>query len=163
MLISIIVPTYNHETFLPQRLDSILNQSYENFEVIILDDCSLDNSRQVLDQYKDHPKVSHVIYNTTNSGSTFKQWNKGINLAKGDWIWLAESDDKAELSFLSTLATELEGKENIGIAYAQSWKINSKDEVTGSWLEWTNDLDKALFLTNFTMNGTEYIEKFLIH
>jgi glycosyltransferase involved in cell wall biosynthesis len=163
MLISVIIPTYNHAPYLPQRLETVLNQSYQEFEVIILDDCSTDESREVLDRYRNHPKVSHVIYNERNSGSTFKQWDKGIALAQGEWIWLAESDDKAELNFLATMVAELKGKENIGIAYAQSRKLNSQDEVTGSWLEWTNDLDKDLFLSNFTMKGTAYIERFLIH
>ncbi|NRD20554.1 glycosyltransferase family 2 protein [Winogradskyella eckloniae] len=99
-LVSIILPNYNHASFLQERLDSIFNQTYSNIEVIILDDCSTDNSLELLEAYKNHPRVSHFIVNSKNTGSPFKQWQKGFNLAKGDFIWIAESDDKAELNFI---------------------------------------------------------------
>ena len=102
-MVSIIVPNYNHESFLTERIESILDQSYQNFEVIILDDCSTDNSKNIIEKYRDHPKVSHIVYNDQNSGSTFKQWEKGILLAKGEFIWIAESDDVAHPDFLTSL------------------------------------------------------------
>ena len=66
--VSIIIPNYNHAQYLSQRLNSIFNQNYQNFEVIILDDCSIDNSKDIIGKYKSNPKVSHIIYNDTNSG-----------------------------------------------------------------------------------------------
>ena len=101
-LISIIVPNFNHALYLPDRLNSIFNQTYQNFEVIILDDASQDNSLDLLKAYKNHPKVSHYIVNKENTGSPFKQWKKGLELAKGDFIWIAESDDFCSLDFLET-------------------------------------------------------------
>src|SRR5690606_14670397 len=97
-LVSIILPNYNHASYLPDRLNSIFNQSYQNFEVIILDDCSRDVSLEILNIYKGHPKVSHFIANEVNSGSPFKQWQKGLKLAKGDFVWIAESDDYCDLN-----------------------------------------------------------------
>src|SRR4028118_950123 len=99
--VSVIVPNFNHAPFLKQRFDSILGQDYENLELIILDDCSVDNNREIIDQYRNHPKVTEVVYNDFNSGSTFRQWKKGLELAKGKWIWIAESDDYANPGFLS--------------------------------------------------------------
>lgn len=78
-LVSVLIPNYNHSIFLEERIQSVLNQKYQNFEVIILDDCSTDNSKNVIDKYKHNPKISHIIYNEINSGSTFKQWNKGFH------------------------------------------------------------------------------------
>ena len=66
-LVSIIVPNYNHAKFLQKRLDSIFNQTYKNFEAILLDDCSEDNSQEILKKFKDHPKVSNIIFNESNS------------------------------------------------------------------------------------------------
>ena len=91
--LSAIVPNYNHGPYLKLRIDSILNQTYEDIEVIILDDNSQDNSVEIIESYRTHPKVSHILLNDRNSGSTFIQWEKGINLATGKWIWIAESDD----------------------------------------------------------------------
>ena len=82
-LVSVIIPNYNHQEYLKQRIDSILNQSFQDFEIILLDDKSTDNSLDILKSYAKHEKVSHLIINEKNSGSPFKQWFKGINLAKG--------------------------------------------------------------------------------
>ncbi|MDR1707138.1 MAG: glycosyltransferase [Prevotella sp.] len=99
-MVSVILPTYNHAPYLKQRIDSILNQTYQDFELIILDDCSPDNSREIIESYRNNLHISHIIYNETNSGSTFMQWEKGIQLAKGEYIWIAESDDFADVTFL---------------------------------------------------------------
>ena len=95
-LVSVIVPNYNHAPFLDERINSILNQSYDNYELIIMDDMSTDNSVDVINKYKDHEHVSQIIINEKNSGSPFKQWNKGFAKAKGELIWIAESDDACE-------------------------------------------------------------------
>ena len=80
--ISIIIPNYNHAKYLPQRLESVYNQTYQDFEVILLDDCSNDDSVAILNTYARHPKTSHVVFNDKNSGSTFKQWAKGYSTSK---------------------------------------------------------------------------------
>ena len=71
-LISIIVPNYNHEKYLKQRLECIFNQSYFNFEVILLDDCSLDKSQEILLEYGKNPKVSHCVFNEVSNGKFFE-------------------------------------------------------------------------------------------
>ncbi|MEM1325251.1 MAG: glycosyltransferase family 2 protein [Bacteroidota bacterium] len=101
--ISVIVPNFNHATYLRQRLESIFNQTYSNFEVILLDDCSTDGSVEILEEFAKHEKVTHFICNDHNSGSTFLQWKKGIELAIGEFIWIAESDDFARLDLLEHL------------------------------------------------------------
>lgn len=100
--VSVIVPNYNHAPYLRQRLDSIFNQTFQDFEVILLDDASTDNSVEILQEYatKYQDKVSHYKVNSENSGSPFRQWKKGIDLAKGEYIWIAESDDFSERLFL---------------------------------------------------------------
>lgn len=106
--ISVIVPNFNHARFLEQRIDSILNQTFQDFELILLDDCSTDESRDILLSYKDNTHVSQIVFNEKNSGSPFKQWDKGIRLAKGEWIWIAESDDWAENTFLEVMLQVVE-------------------------------------------------------
>ena len=78
---SVIIPNYNHSAYLDERIQSILNQSFQDFEIIILDDCSTDNSIEIIEKYRNEPKVSHIILNSQNSGSTFIQWNKGFEYA----------------------------------------------------------------------------------
>ncbi|MEO6523091.1 MAG: glycosyltransferase family 2 protein [Mucilaginibacter sp.] len=122
--ISVIVPNYNHERFLKLRIESILNQTFQDFEIIILDDCSTDDSKQIIEQYRGNPKVTKIVYNQQNSGSTFKQWQAGIALAKGEWLWIAESDDYAKSDFLESLIQLTEEYHNVGIAFSNSYKID---------------------------------------
>lgn len=101
--VSVIIPNYNHAAYLRQRINSVLDQTYRDFELIILDDFSTDNSREIIESYRGHEKISHIAYNETNGGSTFKQWEKGIALANAEWIWIAESDDFCEKTFLEEM------------------------------------------------------------
>jgi glycosyltransferase involved in cell wall biosynthesis len=118
--ISIIIPNYNHALFLKQRIDSVLNQTYQDFEVILMDDCSTDNSLEILKDYSSHPKVSALLVNESNSGSPFLQWKKGIEHAKGKLIWIAESDDYSDSAFLSTMIALIRSDQKIKVAFCQS-------------------------------------------
>lgn len=131
MKISVIVPNYNHERFLERRLESILAQSWQDFELIILDDASTDGSRSIIKRYEDNEKVSGVFYNEQNSGSAFKQWQKGIAQASGEWIWIAESDDYCKSNFLETLMRGIDQQDDVVLAFAQSFCV--KDDGSVSW------------------------------
>lgn len=123
-MVSVIIPNYNHAGYLNQRIDSVLNQTYQDIELIILDDVSKDNSREVIEQYSSHPKVSNIVFNDVNSGGTFKQWDKGIALAKGEYIWMAESDDYADSTFLESMMGMIEENPEIGLAYCGSQLVD---------------------------------------
>ena len=118
--VSIIVPNYNHSRFLEERLESIFSQTFQDFEVILLDDSSTDNSVEVLKRYATHPKVRELLVNDHNSGSPFKQWQQGFALSLGEYIWIAESDDYADKDFLATLVPALKANPQLGLAYCQS-------------------------------------------
>lgn len=124
-MVSVIVPNYCHAPYLRERIDSILNQTYQDFELILLDDCSTDNSREVLESYRNREHVSHIVINEQNTGNTFLQWEKGLLLAKGEYVWIAESDDVAEPRFLETLLKALEEHPEAVVAYAHSQMIDS--------------------------------------
>lgn len=134
-LVSIIVPNYNHARFLRQRIESILQQEYTNYELILLDDASTDESREIMESYRNNPHVSHICYNTVNTGSPFAQWKKGIDLAQGKYIWIAESDDYAESTFLSTTVSLMETNEEAAICFTGSIRVDE----TGKQLSKDND------------------------
>jgi len=114
---SVIIPNYNHAAYLPGRIDSVLSQTYPNFELIILDDCSTDNSRNIIESYRARLKSSRIIFNEKNSSSPFSQWIKGIELAKNEWIWIAESDDFADPDFLQEAAKAIQQHDSTGLFY----------------------------------------------
>lgn len=118
--VSVIVPNYNHEPYLRERLESIYQQTYKNFEVILLDDCSTDNSRVVLEEYKkNYPNNTRTLFNKENAGIVFKQWKKGIQAATGELIWIAESDDYCEKNFLEVMVEKFK-YESVNLAFARS-------------------------------------------
>lgn len=155
VLVSVIVPNYCHSNYLDQRIQSILNQTYQDFELIILDDCSPDNgaSRNIIEKYRDNFYVSQIIYNDVNSGSPFKQWDKGIRLAKGELIWIAESDDYCEYSFLESLVEEFERNDSLVLAYTLSKHVDKEGNYIGTV---QSSLKKNQFL-----DGYDFIRRFM--
>lgn len=152
--VSVIMPNFNHAPYLKQRMDSILAQDYPDFEVILLDDASTDNSVEILNRYAGHPKVRQLIVNETNSGSTFAQWHRGIKEAKGDYIWIAESDDVAEPTLLSRLVEALEQKDAV-VAFCRSQWIDSEGKPIHRSVDprWNRD---------FSMVGEQFIRRYLL-
>ena len=143
--VSVIVPNYNHAPFLRRRLDTIFKQSFRDFEVILLDDNSTDSSRSILSEYALRPQV-RLDFNEVNSGSTFKQWNKGVGLARGKYVWIAESDDYADARLLERLVPLLDSDPVISLAYCRSRFVTADDQV-GTFVDcyladpdrWTSD------------------------
>ncbi len=130
--VSVVVPSYNHGRFLRRRVDSILNQTYGDFEVILLDDASTDSTADVLKEYGGHPLIQLAI-RPTNSGSVFLQWNAGIGMARGQYIWIAESDDYADVRFLQELVPVLDRNPQVGLVKCRSTFIDENDQpVPGS-------------------------------
>ena len=162
-LVSVIVPNYNHEKYLVQRLESIFNQTYSNIEIILLDDCSRDNSQVILLEYAKKAKVSHCIINNENSGSPFKQWKKGIDLAKGDYIWIAESDDYCSLDFISKLMNSLVRDLSIGIGYCQTNDVDEKGRFLYDRINYTKLFQPNIWGKEFLRDGVGFIESYLIY
>jgi len=149
--VSVIVPNFNHAPYLKLRIDSILHQTFDDFELIILDDNSTDNSKFYIEQYRSHKKVSHIVYNESNSGNTFLQWDKGIKLASGKFVWIAESDDWCEPSFLEALLAGIEENQDCVISYCQS------SVVYGEYIKWQSHHTQLSEI----VDGKVYIKKSL--
>ncbi|MFN7014544.1 MAG: glycosyltransferase family 2 protein, partial [Bacteroidia bacterium] len=126
--VSVIVPNYNHAAYLRQRLDSIFQQTFQDFEVILLDDRSADHSVEILQAYAQQyaHKVTHLVVNEENTGNPFVQWKKGIELAQGEFIWIAESDDFCEPTLLETLYRALQDKPSVPVAAANLIQVDAQ-------------------------------------
>lgn len=161
-LVSVIIPNYNHGRFLSERIESVLNQSFTDFECIVLDDASSDNSKEIIEWYAERDARIKFYPSETNSGSPFVQWNRGVELASNDLIWIAESDDSCEPGLLDSLVKEHLKHPGIALTYCQSLKIDAAGNTAGSWKDFTNDLDAYLFDENFIMEGMEFITRFLL-
>lgn len=114
--VSVIIPNYQHEKYLENRIQSVLRQSFQDFEIILLDDASTDGSSSIIENYSDHPKVSQIHINEKNSGKPFLQWKRGLDLARGSLIWIAESDDDSRPEFLATMVKSFDTYSDLALA-----------------------------------------------
>ncbi|WBA17130.1 glycosyltransferase [Salinivibrio kushneri] len=131
--LSVIIPYYNHELYLNERIDSIIEQTNQDWEILALDDCSTDNSTAVVDEYRSEYRL-HSQLNKKNSGSPFIQWQKGIDLAQGDFIWIAEGDDTADNTFIEKLFTEFNDP-MVNIVSARTEILDEHGEVQANALK----------------------------
>jgi glycosyltransferase involved in cell wall biosynthesis len=138
-LVSVVLPNYNYERYLEERINSILGQTFSDFELIILDDASTDNSKEIIDSFKADQRVQTHFFKK-NSGNPFMRWNDGANLATGKYLWIAEADDNCRSQFLERLVAMLEANPNAGMAYCQSQVIDSQGNPVQSCKEWYNKI-----------------------
>jgi glycosyltransferase involved in cell wall biosynthesis len=158
--VTVIIPNYNHERYLQLRIDSVLNQTYRDFEVIILDDCSTDNSKDIIEKYRSNEKISAIVYNEKNSGSTFHQWKKGLELAKGEYIWIAESDDFADATLLEVLVKPFSIYPDLVISYCRSYSVDDDSKVKGLTL-WADHLDNVRWTKDYVVTGDIEVKNYL--
>ena len=159
--VSVIVPNYNHARFLAKRIDSILGQTFQDFDLILLDDCSIDGSRSIISSYAGDPRV-RIEFNSVNSGNTFKQWNKGVQLAQGKYIWIAESDDFAHECLLERLVSILNNDSEVAFAYSQSWRVTADDHIDGFADFYLDYLNPRRWKSDFCVDGREECRNYLV-
>jgi glycosyltransferase involved in cell wall biosynthesis len=125
--VTALVPSYNHSRYLRQRIESVMRQTYSNVELIVIDDCSDDDSDEVIKSLQVQYGFIYVR-NTCNSRSPFASWERGIRLGTGDYIWICESDDYAEPGFLEVTVDALMRNKGAVMAYCDSWIVNEQDQ-----------------------------------
>ena len=150
--VTIIIPNYNHCRFLEKRIQSVLNQSFQDFEVIYIDDASTDESNNVFSKLSKDKRI-RAIFNKKNSGIPFRQWNRGVKIAKGDYIWIAESDDYANSRFLEMAVKIMDENPTLGLVYCQSMIVNDAGDVLGSAEEYTAEIDKFRWQKDYINGG----------
>jgi glycosyltransferase involved in cell wall biosynthesis len=130
--ISVVVPNYNYESYLIERLDTISSQTFQDFEVVLLDDCSSDDSVKILEEFAARRPGTQLIINQENSGSPFVQWIRGMKLANAELIWLAEADDRCTSDLLEMMLPIFDDR-NVFIASCGSQPITSDGNIIGDY------------------------------
>jgi len=160
--VSVIVPNFNYAHYLPERLKSILGQSMPIHEVIFLDDCSSDDGLAVADAILRDSGVDYtIVRNEVNSGSVFRQWHKGVEMARGQYVWIAEADDDSDPDFL--LET-LRGFITPGVvmSYCESQQIDAKGQkLADHYHDYVGDIDARHWMTHFANDGVDEIVNYL--
>lgn len=160
-LVSVIVPNYNHERYLNQRLDSVRLQSYKDIEIILMDDASSDKSVELMRNYDKDDRFKLVIVNEVNSGSTFAQWMLGLQHAKGDLVWIAESDDYSDLAFLETLVPLFDNQQ-VAFAYVQSYDVDEGGKIFYNRIDYTSVFENNIWEKDFILDAHFFSQEYLI-
>lgn len=123
--VSVVVPNYNYARYLDDRLRSIFGQTYPVREIVVLDDASSDASIQAVSDVSEACGRSvELAVKRRNSGNVFRQWKRGLDGARGEYLWIAEADDLAGPAFLATLVTKLARLDKPGFAFSDSRAID---------------------------------------
>jgi len=152
------VPNYNYEQYIKERLQSIFDQSYPIYEIIVLDDASTDNSVSVIEEtIKDQAVDCKLIVNTNNSGNVFKQWAKGVELSSGDYVWIAEADDLSNAEFLNEVLKGFEDQDVV-LSYCESKQMDSTGNVLcNNYLDYVSDISQEKWLYDYKEKGINEI------
>src|SRR5262249_39283856 len=138
--LSIVLPNYNYARYLDERIQSLLAQTYRDFELLILDDASRDNSRAVIERYV-HDRRVRVRYYAENSGSTYPRWNDGAAMATGEYLLIAGADDSCHPTMAEKLLAKLEAHPSVGLAYCHSLVIDEAGQRISSTAQWARAVD----------------------
>lgn len=152
--VSVVVPNYNYAHYLESRINSITSQSYPIREIVILDDGSVDNSVPIINKICAEADVpTRFIPNDSNSGSVFIQWLKGVEAARGEFVWIAEADDLALPHFLKTAMSGFKN-ENVIMSYTQSSQMSEAGGILDeTYLSYVSDIDSQQWTQNYLRNA----------
>ena len=143
--VSVIVPVYNVEKFLPQCLDSIIHQTYQNLEIICVNDCSPDNSAVILQKYAQNDKRIKVVTRKKNGGLSAAR-NTGLDIATGEYVYFIDSDDWIDADYIETMVNAIE-KANTDIVVNTNIQSVAEEIITPfKWTRYEKKLPDGEYL-----------------
>ena len=159
---SVVVPNYNYARYIEERFQSILDQSYTDYELIFLDDASQDDSVERV-RHKFGDRIDRFEASRVNSGNPFKQWNRGVRLAGGEFVWIAEADDICTPDFLARMVEALERSPRLGLAHCHTLPVDEDGRVidAGYYQWYVGDLDAVRWRSDFVNSGRDEVRHYL--
>jgi len=130
--VSIVTAMYKHKPYLKRRIDSILNQTLQDWEWIIVDDCSPDGSFEYAQEMTRHDPRVTVLQNDKNSHIAYTN-QKGIELAQGEFLYRTDSDDYCDYRFLERMVEVMEKHPGVVMAHCRGLSLDQKDGAWGGW------------------------------
>ncbi|RYY30114.1 MAG: glycosyltransferase family 2 protein [Chitinophagaceae bacterium] len=143
--VSVLIPTYNYARYLPEAIESVLNQTFTDFELIIVDNNSNDDTDEVVSRYKQDPRVSYYK-NATNIGLA-GNWNRCLELATGQYIKFLCADDKFHPLMLMKFTTVMDANPSVSLVTCHKQVFDAHSFVTTVAFSHLQDGRKALLNT----------------
>jgi glycosyltransferase involved in cell wall biosynthesis len=161
--VSVVVPNYNYAHCMPERLASVFQQSHPVSEVIVLDDCSTDDSLRIIpDIAAAWGRDVLLVPNQLNSGSVFGQWRKAAELATSEFVWIAEADDSSERDFLARALAMMAGDQSVQFAFTDSRTINVDGSPQwGTYKPYYATVEADALAKSDIFDGSAFARKFL--
>lgn len=179
-LVSVIIPAYNHERYVQKTIVSIINQTYKNIELIIIDDGSKDLTWQKINEMKDkcEKRFVRVIFETQENQGTCNTLNRLISIAEGEYVYLIASDDIAEQNAIQTEIEFLENNSDYSLVVGDNEFIDSNgkkcyldkdrnviyDKFSACFLKFSDmykNRGESLFVKNFGKYDTLYLGNYI--
>lgn len=150
--VSVIIPTYNRKDYVVEAVDSVLNQTYRNFEVIVVDDGSTDGTSEILKKKYDQK----IRYFYKENGGCASARNYGIKFARGEYIAFLDSDDKYLPDKLEDQVGILERNTELGFVYSDSYSFGGGKKLLNSSVrpDKDNSVTYALYMMTYMANGS---------
>ena len=165
--VSVVVPNYNYEKYFDKRIDTILEQTYPIYELIVLDDASTDGSVAIIEEKlaevrEKYPDLQiKFVVNQTNSGKAMLQWKKGFEMATGDYVWIAEADDLCSRRFLKETMKGFDDPEVV-LSYTESKLINANGLMLVPNFRWSRDREKTgHYKSSYVRGGRREVEEIM--
>ena len=160
-VVSVIMPVYNTEQYISESVQSILSQTFKEFEFIIIDDGSTDRSVEIIQSFGDSRIM--LLQNEKNLGIT-ESLNKAFKIAKGNFICRMDSDDIADSSRLEKQITFFQTHPAISILGSQAALIDEKGKIIGDEIvpRTTKDINRRKFIHNPFVHGTVMLRSSLV-
>jgi len=161
--VSVVVPNFNYAHCLRDRLSTIFDQNHPVEEIIILDDASSDDSIATIEDIaEERERDVTLVINDANSGSVFVQWARGAEMAKGEFVWIAEADDLADPPFLSRLIALMRADPCVALGFCDSRSIDADGAaVYASYKPYFATLEPNALTRTEIFAGPEFVARFL--
>lgn len=160
-LISVVMPTYNRADLLPRSIESILNQTVQDFEFIIVDDGSTDNSVELILAYQKQDKRIRLIRNGENKGISYSR-NKGMDAARGKYLAIMDSDDFSVPERFEKSLRFFKKHPDYAVVNSVYYEIGNEDKGLNNWVppkRWEIIFNFANYYTNLAVLDLDFIRK----
>ena len=159
-LVSVIVPSYNYAQYIKKRMDSLIKQTYRDIEILVIDDCSSDNSVQVLREYESHPRVRLVICEQNGGWAAVN--NQGVEISSGEFILFAQCDDDCDPHMIERLVDAMRINPTAGIAFCRSLLVGEDNQMLGDDFAGRETSFRTRCAKDTLISGSE-MSRFLLH
>lgn len=141
-LVSVIIPAYNHELYIEEALQSVVNQTYSNIELIVINDGSKDRTAEIIEKFIQSNKNANIQFINKQNEGVCKTLNKGLEIATGEYIALLASDDVWLTDRVTIQLEFMENNKNVGMVFSDAWFLRFNNKTDIKWSDYKPGINR---------------------